>query len=103
MSRENPLCGAPRIHGELLKLGVQVHRLADSIILTSDWLAFTYTMILTWAVGPPSRCQRKEVSGTLLGQVLVTENHWTKYSDPKNPTIRRSTASLKMRENVNLR
>jgi putative transposase len=24
MSRENPLCGAPRIHGELLKLGIDV-------------------------------------------------------------------------------
>ncbi|MCH8138068.1 MAG: hypothetical protein IH926_03800, partial [Proteobacteria bacterium] len=24
MSRENPLCGAPRIHGELLKLGIEV-------------------------------------------------------------------------------
>ena len=24
MSIENPLCGAPRIHGELLKLGIDV-------------------------------------------------------------------------------
>jgi len=24
MSRENPLWGAPRIHGELLKLGIEV-------------------------------------------------------------------------------
>jgi len=24
MSVENPLCGAPRIHGELLKLGIEV-------------------------------------------------------------------------------
>src|SRR5678816_64197 len=24
MSRENPLCGAPRVHGELLKLGIDI-------------------------------------------------------------------------------
>jgi putative transposase len=24
MSRENPICGAPRIHGKLLKLGIDV-------------------------------------------------------------------------------
>jgi len=39
MARENPTWGAPRVHGELLKLGVQVsraHRLAVSVPFTSE-------------------------------------------------------------------
>ena len=34
MSRENPLWGAPRIHGELLKLGIEV---SEATVSTSIW------------------------------------------------------------------
>ena len=45
MSEENPLCGAPRIHGELLKLGFEV---AES----------TVSKYMTKHQGPPSQTWR---------------------------------------------
>jgi len=38
MAQENPLWGAPRIHGELLKLGIQVSQATVAKYLTR-WLA----------------------------------------------------------------
>src|SRR3954468_2520868 len=45
MSRQNPLWGAPRIHGELLKLGFEV---AES----------TVSKYMIWRRGPPSQSRR---------------------------------------------
>jgi hypothetical protein len=33
MSRENPLWGAPRIHGELLMLGIEVAESTENLVL----------------------------------------------------------------------
>jgi hypothetical protein len=45
MSKENPLWGAPRIHGELLKLGFEI---AES----------TVSKYMIWRRGPPSQTWR---------------------------------------------
>jgi hypothetical protein len=58
MSIENPLWGAPRIHGELLKLGFEV---ALRIVLTTrrPLPAFPYEQTSTASVSMSQRCQKE--------------------------------------------
>jgi hypothetical protein len=58
MSRANPLWSAPRIHGELLKLGVEVSQATDGRHLPRRRNAATFKLL--YAVMVPDRC----VTGT---------------------------------------
>jgi hypothetical protein len=51
MSKENPLWGAPRIHGELLKLG---YELAESTVSKYSSLRRDLNRLMT---NVPSRCR----------------------------------------------
>ena len=39
MSRENPLCGAPRIHGELLTLGIDIGETSVGKYIVRNWVS----------------------------------------------------------------
>jgi putative transposase len=49
MNIANPLWGAPRIHGELLKLGIQI---SQATVATAGWLARQVTEAFPWDTAP---------------------------------------------------
>src|SRR6266851_1463702 len=77
MSRENPLWGAPRIHGELLKLGIDVGEISVGKYLVMG------------SISPgDSRPMRVTVIGT--GYVVEMPDAWLVLSQPSNPSAFRS-------------
>ena len=62
MATANPLWGAPRIHGELLKLGIDVAERTFSRLMpkrrpqpSQTWRTFLPTMLVTWLPSTSSR------------------------------------------------
>jgi hypothetical protein len=48
MSMENPLWGAPRIHGELLKLGFEIAQSSVAKYTTTEWVTRQITEAFPW-------------------------------------------------------
>jgi hypothetical protein len=63
MSRENPLWGAPRIHGELLKLGIEIGETSVSKYLVRRH-------------NPPSQTWRTFLDNHVLSSVLLRINNF---------------------------
>jgi hypothetical protein len=70
MSIENPLCGAPRIHGELLKLGFEVAQssVAKYMVTGMSILARQITEAFSWNEAPPYMIRDRD---SIYGAVVI--------------------------------
>jgi hypothetical protein len=95
MSKENPLWGAPRIHGELLKLGFEI---AES----------TVSKYMIWRRGPPSQTWRTFLRNLLDLRVdICVREHGVRFETPPGKQlqivgIQREVGSRPRNPNENL-
>src|SRR2546427_5663152 len=79
MAAANPLWGAPRIHGELLRLGIDVSDLTVSRLMpkrrplpSQTWRTFSPTMSAIWSPSISSRCQPRACASSLFSSCSLT-------------------------------
>src|SRR3989441_8222400 len=79
MAAANPLWGAPRIHGELLRLGIDVSERTVSRLMpkrrplpSQTWRTFSPTMSAIWSPSISSRCQPRACASSLFSSCSLT-------------------------------
>jgi hypothetical protein len=94
MSRENPLWGAPRIHGELLKLGIDIGETSVGKYLvrhrkppSQTWRTFLENHVKTMVPRSTSSRRPRSASGccTYFWCWLTTGTAWSTSTSPSTP------------------